>query len=457
MKRILQLSLFLTFLFSYSQENKEPVTDTPILPLKWKLNESGSQSVTFGMWAHVWARHMEMNPGTKVGTVGQEDFTDIGLRRFRLTANFQLSPEFRVFAQLGVNNQTFNSGGGTGTGANGAGKRAQVYFHDAYVEYDLKKYDAKAKVPFSLSVGSGLHAWNGVSRLTNASTNKMLTFDIPVYNFPGIEISDQMGRQFGVFAHGEIEKLAYRVNINRPFQTSNMPTNNQTAVDNNGHNKFSYAGYFAYQFKERESQATSFLAGTYLGEKSVFNIGAGFYSNAKGTATLENDKLKQHDINVYGVDVFYEKPFGSKENKHAISLYSVFYQYNMGPNYIRTQGLLNPGVKNDEFTGAIAAEGFGNNKYFFGTGNIWHTTVAYLFPKFKNTNTHIQPYLTYARKDLDAVPEVGNFYNVGFNLLFKGHNSKLSFEYASRPLHNATDLSFMKRAGEWQMCLQLYL
>jgi len=457
MKKILSILLLFVFVFSFAQENKELEGDDSILPLKWNLNPSGTQSITFGMWAQIWARQMEMNPGTKIGTVPQDHFTDIGLRRFRLTANFQLSKDFQAFLQLGVNNQSFNSGGGTGTGANGLGKRAQVYFHDAYVSYDLKKYDSNTKLPFSISLGAGLHAWNGVSRLTNASTNKMLTFDIPVYNFPGIEITDQMGRQFGVFVHGEIEKLSYRMNINRPFQTSIIPTSNNVAVDNNGHNKFSYAGYFAYQFKDRESQATSFLAGTYLGEKSIFNIGFGFYNNAKGTATLENETLKQHDINVYGLDVFYEQPLGIHTNKQVLSVYSVLYKYQMGPNYIRTQGLLNPGFKDDAFEGSVAAEGFGNNKFFLGTGNIWHTTVAYMFAKFKNTQTQIQPYFTYARKDLEAIKETANFYDVGFNLLFKGHNSKLSFQYSSQPLHYATDLSFMKRVGEWKMCFQIYL
>ena len=457
MKRIFYLLISLSLTSVSAQENNEVVEEEIIHPLKWNLNEKGTQSVTIGMWTHVWARSMEMNPGTQVNEVHQDRFNDFGLRRMRLTGTFQLNPRYKVFLQLGTNNQTFTSGGGTGTGADGAGKRAKVYFHDAYVEYTLKKYDSKAKVPFSLAIGSGLHAWNGVSRFTNASTNKMLTFDIPVYNFPGIEISDQMGRQFGVFAHGEIGRLAYRMHVNQPFATSNTPKSENVAIDNNGHNKYSFGGYYSYQFLDRDPQGTSFLAGTYLGEKSMFNVGFGFYNNNKGTATLQEDgSLKHHDINVLGVDVFYEKPFGTGKNKQLFSLYSVYYNYNFGPNYIRTQGLLNPGVKDDTYTGPIAAEGFGNTKYFFGTGSIWHSTVAYMFPKFKDSSTQLQPYVTYAWKDLDAMQTTSHFYDIGMNVLLKGHNAKITFQYASRPLHHAEDLSFMKRAGEWQTCFQIY-
>ena len=458
MKRILYFLFSFTCVSSFSQEKDSVQIVETINPMKWNLNSTGTQSVTMAMWAQVWARSMEMNPGTQVNGIAQDNFSDVSLRRFRITSTFQLSPRYKVFMQIGTNNQTFNSGGGSGTGADGMGKRAKVYFHDAYVEYSIKKLNNKAKLPFSLDMGAGLHAWNGISRLSNASTNRMLTFDIPVYNYPTIEISDQMGRQFGVFAHGEVGKLAYRLNVNRPFATNNQPTSITTAVDNNAHNKFSYAGYFAYQFKDKEQQGTSFYAGSYLGEKTIFNIGLGFYNNNKGTATLNgNNTLNHHDINVVGLDLFYEKPFGTKSNKQALSLYSVFYNYNLGPNYIRTTGLLNPGAKDDSFIGDIAAEGFGNNKYFFGTGTIWHSTLAYMFPKFKNTSTQLQPYVTYARKDLDAMKQVSNFYDIGLNVLLKGHNSKLSLQYASRPLHNSKDLSFMKRAGEWQACFQIFL
>lgn len=452
--------IYLFLLFSavtHAQEKVQENIEEAVQPMKWNLNKSGTQSVSVNMWTQMWVRSMDMNPGTQVNGIAQNNLTDFSLRRFRITSTFQLSRRFRVFMQLGANNQSFISGGGSGTGADGAGKRAKVYLHDAYTEYTLKKLDLTKKVPFSLDMGVGLHAWNGISRLSNASTNKMLTFDIPVYNYPTIEMSDQMGRQFGIFAHGEIGKLAYRVNLNKPFATRVIPNSVTTAVDNNAPGKLSYAGYFAYQFKDREAQNTSFYAGSYLGEKTILNVGLGFYNNNQGTATATIDNgIEYHNMNVLGLDVFYEQPLGDKTRKQAISLYSVLYYYDLGPNYIRTTGLLNPGVRDENYIGDVAAEGFGNNRFFFGTGAIWHSTLAYVSPKIKNSSIQLQPYVTYSLKDLKAMDKVSHFYDIGLNVILKGHNAKISLQYASRPLHHVGDYRLMKRAGEWQAGFQLF-
>lgn len=432
--------------------------ESPLKPLQFKLNADGSQAINFSIWNQVWVRSMDMNPGTAVNGIEQSRTEDVGIRRMRFTGTLKLSERYKMFFQLGMNNQTFTSGGGVGTGADGKGKKAKIFFHDAYNEYLFKKYDASAKLPFSLSAGVGLHAWNGISRLSNASSNKILTLDIPVYNYSGIEMSDQMGRQFGFFAHGEVGKLGYRMSMNKPFTTQIEPTSTQQAVDRNVHNKWSYAGYYYWQFAEREDQNTSFMSGSYLGQKTVFNIGAGFYTQAKGTATLNtNGGLDYHDIQVLGADIFYERPVGEPAKKMAVTLYSVFYHYDFGPNYIRTQGLMNPGAALEGFTGDLAAEGFGNNRFFFGTGNIWHTTAAFILPRFNQSHVRLQPYVTYALKDLDAVKNTGHFYDFGTNVLLKDHNAKISLQYSLRPLNKAADWSKMGTAGEWMACFQLFL
>lgn len=464
MKKILALSLLFTVAFTgFSQDSTAVISsnspeNAPIKPLKFNLNADGTQSVAIGVWSQVWLRSMEMNPGTAVNGIAQERVEDVAIRRFRITGTFNLTDRYTIFMHIGMNNQAFNSGGGAGTGSDGVGKKAKIFFHDIYNEYLFHRYDDSAKVPFSLSAGFGLHAWNGISRLSNISTNKMLTLDIPVYNYPGIEISDQMGRQFGMFVHGELGRLGYRMHMNKPFTAQLQPTSSTAAVDRNGHNEWAYGGYYYYQFAEREGQGSAFLAGSYLGEKSIFNIGGGFYSTQKATATLaENGDYTYHPIRVLAADVFYEKPVGDPAKKMAMSLYSVFYNYDLGPNYLRNTGLLNPGSALDGFAGDVAAEGFGNNRFFFGTGNIWHTTAAYILPRFNQSTVRLQPYVTYAMKDLDAVKNVGHFYDLGANILLKDHNAKLSVQYAARPLNNASDWSSMGHAGEWMACLQLYL
>lgn len=440
-------------------EKPKPKTK-PIGDLKIKFNEDGSKYLKFGFWNQVWLRAIENNPGTAVNGVPQETTYDAGIRRMRITATAQLSPRYLLFVQMGINNQSFIAGGGTGTGAYGAGKKATFFFHDAYNEFTViptMDFESKKANNFSLYLGAGLHSWNGVSRLTNASSNRMLTADLPVFNFNTIEVSDQFARQMGIFAHGEYRKLAYRVNVNKPFATNLVPAVGAGALDNNKSGKLSFAGYFDYQFFDTENRTTSFLAGTYLGEKKILNVGAGFYTTKDGTLTQPSAGVfESHDINILGVDVFAELPVGPKDKKMSFSVYSVLYDYDFGPNYIRTTGSMNPGTADPAFIGTVAKEGFGNAKYLLGTGQIWYTQTGFLLPKFSE-KLRIQPYAAYTLKKMEALAQSGNYYDLGTNFLLDGQNAKVSLQYSSRPLYDGLTNTVFKRAGEFLACIQIYL
>lgn len=439
-------------LFAQEEPAKEEKKE-PLGSLKIKFNEAGDKYLQFGIWNQTWFRYIENNPGTMVNELPSENVYDAGIRRMRISTTVQLSKRFKLFFQVGMNNQTFISGGGTANGADGKGKKAKIFFHDAYNEFVVIPKTEN----FSLSVGTGLHSWNGVSRLTNASSNKMLTADLPIYNFPTIEMSDQMSRQFGIFVHGEYKRLAYRFNVNKPFATDIKPTAATIAVDNNQKGNLATAGYIFYQFKDKEAITSSFLPGTYLGEKKIFNVGAGFYSNAEGTTTLNPDSsLSYHNISVFGVDVFTEFPVGDPSKKMSASLYSVFYDYNFGPNYIRTTGIMNPGTVDAGFTGNRVAEGAGNARFSMGTGSIWHTQAGFLLPKFSD-KIRIQPYVVYALKDLEALNQTGHYYDIGTNFLILDHNAKISLQYSSRPLYDPESLKVTQRAGEILASVQISL
>src|SRR5690606_39744238 len=69
-------------------------------------------------------------------------------------------------------------------------------------------------------------------------------------------------------------------------------------------------------FLDKESTATSFLPGTYLGSKSIFNIGAGFYTNKEALLSQpEEGVFKTHDQLNLGIDAFVEVPIGVKEKE----------------------------------------------------------------------------------------------------------------------------------------------
>jgi hypothetical protein len=299
----------------------------PLGDLKIKFSEDGSKYLKFTFGNQVWMRVIENNPGTAVDGKPQQTTYDAALRRTRISATVQLSSRYLFYMQMGITNQSFMAGGGTGTGNAGVGKKAAFFFHDAYNEITiLPAIDeaTKKRHSFNLYTGFGLHSWNGISRMTNASAFRLLTLDTPIFNFSTIEISDQVGRQIGVFAHGEWDRLGYRINVNKPFATSLQPAIGGGAVDNNAAGKLSFAGYFDYQFFDMENRSSPFMTGTYLGEKKMLNIGAGFYSTKDGSMTQPSEGVyKNHDMSVFGADVFLELPVGPLDRQMSLSLYSV--------------------------------------------------------------------------------------------------------------------------------------
>lgn len=451
----------LLFFNSTAQAQESKTTPVPAATgLHFKFNESGSQYLKMNIWLQTWFRAIENNPGTAINNNPQDWTLDAGIRRMRIQMFGQMSPRFLLMLQMGMNNQSFATGGGTGTGAGGAGKKAPFFFHDAYGQFNIiQEKDAVTKKdnPFSLAIGTGLHSWNGVSRLSNASTISLLTADAPVFNWPTVEIADQFTRQFGIFAKGYAGKLAYRVSVNKPFMTSLAPTVGGPAVDNNKGNQVAYNSYFTWQFRDREETSNAFYAGSYYGKKKVFNIGAGFMHNPHGTMSQPvKGHYESHNITTLGADVFYDAPVGNVTKDMSLTLYSVWYHYSFGPDYLRTTGVMNPGTADTTYEGIKALEGYGNGRVLMGSGNIWYTQTAFILPKF-SSKLRIQPYASYSYKNLEALNQPGHYYNIGTNLLFEGNRAKLSLEYASRPIYNTTERKIFKREGEILAVVQFWL
>jgi hypothetical protein len=412
--------------------------------MKINFNEKGSKYMRFVLWNQIWARSIDNNPGTMVNGTPTDNTFDIGARRIRVLAYSQISPRYMVVLHFGVNNQSFVQGGGSGTagtGGYGAGKKPQMFFHDAYSEYALIQ-PAKDK-KFSMSFGAGLHYFNGISRMTSASTLNFLAVDAPVFNWPLIENSDQFARLFGMYVKGKWGKLDYRLNINKPFATSLAPVNSTTdavAVDNNGDSRLSTGGYAMYQFLDQESNLLPYTVGTYVGTKRVFNIGAGFYNQPDGTMSSLNGVKSKHDITSMAIDAFVDMPIGDKKKNMAITAYTVLYSNDFGPNYLRNTGIMNPGVADPAFTGTKALAGAGNARPLMGTGSIWYTQAGLLLPKNSDApKLRVQPFVAYTLKKLDALPAAGSYFDIGSNFYIDGHNSKITLQYSSRPVYSTKD------------------
>lgn len=431
--------------------------------LKFNLNEDGSKFMRVIAWNQIWMRSAQMNPGTMIGGEAASTATDIGNRRLRFLAYAQISKRYMILTHFGINNQTFINGGAagtSGTGGYGAGKKPGLFFHDAWNEYAVVLPEKDKK--FSFTLGAGLHYYMGLSRLTMASTLNFLTIDAPIFNWPLIENSDQFARQVGLFAKGKYGKLEYRLSYNKPYATNLTPANttnasNAVAVDNSGMTKWSKAGYFEYQFLDQEANVLPFKVGSYLGTKKVFNIGAGFYTAPDATKTSVNSTINKHDIKLFSADVFLDMPIGKKENKMAVTGYSVLYDYDFGPNYLRNVGIMNIGSVDPNFTGNRAIAGAGNAQPTIGSGNIWYTQAGILLPnKEAKPKVRIQPFGAVTYKNFDALTQSSTQFDVGSNFFLDGHHAKITAQYSTRPVYT----SLTNRSGslgDFIVQLQIYL
>ena len=438
--------------------------------LRLQLDHDSSKYVRFLFWNQIWLKAGEQNPGSVINGEVQPSSWDIGARRIRFLAYAQISPRYLIVTHFGINNQTFATGGGSGTGPNGAGKKPQLFFHDAYNEFAVvpavNPKTGKAN-KYNFYMGAGLHYWMGISRMTSASTLNFLAIDGPIFNWPLIEVSDQFVRQFGVYGKGRLGKLNYSLSLNKPFATHTMPVYDSVkgvpvAVDDNHSAGPGIHGYFDYQFLDQENNMLPYRVGTYLGTKRVLNVGAGFYRNARGTSSIDaHGQTQSHDINLLGLDLFADLPVGSKRRNMALTVYSVFYRYDFGPNYWRSGGVMNTASGFDPALDPAlrTLNGPGNARMMLGTGNLFYTQAGFLLPKGKQGKLRIQPFAAYAWKDLEYLDEPGSYFDLGANLLIDGHHAKITPQFSTRPLYYNRNGKYVKDGvlGEWQLQIQIYL
>ncbi|AMR29591.1 hypothetical protein A0257_02400 [Hymenobacter psoromatis] len=446
--------------------------------LKMNLSPDGSKYVRILLWTQAYTRYTENNTGTlRAPGTPKSSQVDFGIRRSRMVIMAQLNPRFLVYTHLGINNQNAVSGG---VSPAVDGKKPQLFIHEAVTEYKVNKY---------LSLGAGLHYYNGISRITSASTTSILPLDLPLTNFPTIDQTDQFARWLGVYAKGRIGKFDYRVAMDDAFLTNltstplslgtttaatatspAMSTGTGVANYNPQNTNHVYQGYFSYNFLEPEANLLPYTQGTYLGTKRVLSIGTGFlynkdamYSRAAGsavplTAAVAADPFgtigtTKHDMVLLGFDAFYDAPIDTA-SRTALTLYGVYYNFNMGPNYARFVGAENPGYGTSALRGNAVPQS--------GTGGVFYGQVGLLLPK--NTlgaKARLQPYVAYQHasyeglKTSDGSTRGVNITDLGANLLLDGHNAKVTLNYRFRP--DFTNVNDVKYRPEITLQTQVFL
>lgn len=370
------------------QEDAEP--DHSYKPMQFKLNEDGSKYMRFITWHQMWLQGGSEQKGPK-----------FSIRRSRILAYAQISPRFLILTHFGLN--SLGAGNLTANPNSQQNNQSSLLFlHDAWAEF--------AVVPNKLYVGSGLHYWNGISRLTNQSTLNMMTLDNPggqggasvsdarLFPWSNITTSDQFARHLGIYAKGSLGKLGYRISANNARnnigQLGPIPT---FQVDNSvGTGTWNYAGYFKYDIFDKESDKLPYFVGTYLGKKKVLSIGAGFHYHPDALAV--NDLDNRENVFHTAFDVFYDAPLN---DNLAISALGAYYNYKYGDTAGAPGGGLVP-----------------------SSGSIVHGQVGLLFQ-----NAKLMPYLKYNMQSLDFTPNNANEFGVGLNYFINGHFAKITAEY----------------------------
>lgn len=386
--------------------------------LRLNLSEDGSRFVRFMTWHQFWARYDQYNPDTMIGEEAKKDGLDVGIRRSRFLAYGQVTKDLLFLFHFGINNQS-QVGGGFGTGD--TPKKPQIFIHDVWGEYRIYQEYA--------FVGVGLHYWNGPSRLSGASTITFLGIDSPVFSWPNIDKTDQFGRQFGVYLKGKLGRLDYRLAVNAPFSQTGTPA--EQKADYAGATTKAATGYLKFDFLDLEPNQLPFFAGSWLGRKKVWNVGAGFYVHPDSMAYLDKGEKKLATQVLFAVDSFVDMPFGKRAG--ALTAYAGFYHYDFGPGFTRNVGILNPSVALVKDAPG-SANGPGNAVPLIGTGNTYFGQIGYLLPDVFGRAGKLQPYAQLRVSTFRTLADPVIVPQGGINWLILNNNAKLTVDYASRPV-----------------------
>ncbi len=398
------------------------------------LGNDSTRYFKFTLNNQLWLRRTQANPGSTVNGFDKSQITDIGIRRMRIQAYGQLTDRVFIYTQFGINNFNYLSA-----------RKAGFFVHDAIGEY--------AFVKTRLSLGMGLSAWSGLSRYSSPAVGTIMGVDAPLFEQSTNDVTDQFLRKLSVYAKGKLGKFDYRLVMSNPlaFQTETAPNTVAVVKVPAGTANFSpkpprmqWNGYFQWQFFDHESNLTPYMAGTYLGTKRVFNIGAGFVYQPEAMlhTTLGSASGRTVDsvftaMRQLAVDVYYDAPIGTKGS--ALHAYAAFSNFDFGPNYVRDNGPMNPANGNKLPT---VLNGPGNGFPLVGTGNVFYVQVGY---KLRNgllgTYGTLMPYASVQHADFELLNDPGNYYDAGVNWLLAGHTSKLTLAYQSRPVYVSTALS----------------
>jgi hypothetical protein len=411
---------------------QQPATTAkPKMDLVYPLNEDGSHYVKFNFTNQVWVRYAEENQGSTLNGTRVPNVFDIGLRRTRMQLYGKPSDHIFFYLQMGQNNFNYLSARKTG-----------FFIHDALMEVSWSKH---------FEMGAGLTAWTGFSRFSSPSVGGIMGLDAPLFLQATNDATDQFLRKFSTYAKGKIGKLDYRIILSKPMSfTSSSLYSSTTPIDTSAA-KFSplppnvqWGGYLNYQFFDQESNQVPYMKGSYLGQKRVFNIGAGMQYQKDAMWIKQGPDTVKHNMLLAAVDFFYDAPL-NKEKGNAISIYGVLTHYDLGKNYMRELGVMNNA---DGISSSTAISGSsGVALPLIGTGNSAYLQVGYLTKNLVSGkfNGRLMPYASAQLSQWERLNDKMLFVDAGCSLFLDDTRSKITLALQNRPEYDKTTFKQIQR------------
>ncbi|MCF6333576.1 MAG: hypothetical protein L3J11_09860 [Draconibacterium sp.] len=452
MNRFIKFLGTFIFLFNLSIGFAQDGINNPDLRIYFSDNKSSYAGME--MVNQIWMRYIWNN----LDVNGAEQFGDIdlALRRSRLIFYAYLMDKVFVYTQVGYDGQTYRSGENPG-----------LKLYNAQTEFILSKD--------KFHLGFGLNTWNGVSRYNNSNVGEFLVVDNPGFAYPVEGTFDQDGRQFGIYAKGELNKLNYRFSVVKPFEFGTDSISSPRTTEKTNEN-LAIKGYFSWQFFDKEKTVFPYLTMNNLGRGKLLNVGAGFYYHPeamlveaeKDLSTVDpliagmlissgmSDLLADFagyypsrisDIFLAAIDVFLDIP--TKRNGAITSYLGYCYNF-FGPNYLRSMGKMNVSKMPLEIA---LQQGIGNSEWEIGTGHIVRGEFGYLLPG-KGMKNRFQPYGAFTWKNFEALDQASIQFDAGINWLMYAHNIKWTLQYSSRPIYNLVDGRNIWTGSKGQVIMQ---
>ncbi len=415
--------LYVIVLISFTSKIRAQATESaPVkrkTDLTYSLNEDGTQYIKLNFTNQVWIRYAEENQGSTVNGNPVKNVFDMGLRRTRMQLYGKPSDHIFFYLQFGQNNFNYLSARKTG-----------FFIHDALMEMSFSKH---------FEMGAGLTAWAGFSRFSSPSVGGIMGLDAPLFLQATNDATDQFLRKFSTYAKGKIGKLDYRVVLSKPmvFTTSSLysaanPIDTVAAKFSPLPPNLQYGVYLNYQFFDQESNQVPYMKGSYLGQKKVFNIGAGMQYQKNAMWMKQGTDTVQHNMLLTAVDFFFDAPL-NKEKGNAISIYGVLTHYDLGKNYLRELGVMNNA--DGTLNGNALNGGYGVALPMIGTGNTVYVQAGYLTKNLVSGkfNGRLMPYVSGQLSQWERLNDKMLFVDAGCSLFLDDTRSKITLALQNRP------------------------